>query len=987
MRLSKYGTRMFAFLVGAFFVVLLLAGQASAQTANDSATCLSQTNNKWCLNSDGATGWCAYNVGSSYNCPAYDSASCSAQSGTWCAYTSGSGGWCATPPSTCPINDQASCTAAGRSWCTPQSGGTGWCTYSSTEKCPAYTETDCTAQNRTWCVSPGSASTSGWCTDSCPYSSQGDQQTQCTSANGKWCLNSDGATGWCSYSTTACPAYDSASCSAQSGTWCAYTSGSGGWCATPPSTCPINDQASCTAAGRSWCASAYGGQGWCSSAGMTCSGTYTPPTPTPTPTPTPAPAFTWPNTQTDCETYSGLWCKNESSYSTSYSMMGWCNMATQKCPVTPKQGYMTCWDNSQVRNDSICPTMPSTATDCKRVGYNWCTSTVSAYSSSSGWCSYNVCGATPPAGQMTCPDGINSSAALTGCPKKAVPVPEPIYTQCPDGTKILAGGSCMETYTCPNGSTVKSADQCPKEDEISTCLNKGYVWCKDSSATKSGWCSTSGRCEQSNVPPLPGPRPPEPQDEPVSAREVKQDQRNLLQDIRNVERFFKPLKNETMLARSATLKEKVNKLKVDTKTVYNETRQALYSEMEGLRLEMEKQNLLDELKNMERVFKSLKDETMLVKIATVREEINKLVVDVMTRKEGMMAIYDEMEDLRFAMQEAQESGAVIEPERDKKFQERALRDMKNSVKQFERFLNSVDSRIKKVEKQKIAVDPSFKDLVIKAKELVARAKQAKTYDEVKEIMDELPGLGENLNDALPRLEMLARLPEALKMINRRVAEAERAIKTTAAVVKRLKIDAADEIQKMQTLLAEVKEVVTKLKTGSVEDADNFFDYIQENVMEKLNDVVETANMVQTVANVKRYINKVADDLKRFERRSAQLEKKGEDVSEAKAFLDEAKTHLADLRAAATKKLNAEVVDEIIEHLGSLFNLDDQLEQILKLAAPDELERQLRRLFEGASKEEIKPMEIGVVEKAIVKAYQTANFFRMTPARSMAIIAE
>ena len=88
-------------------------------------------------------------------------------------------------------------------------------------------------------------------------------------------------------------------------------------------------------------------------------------------------------------------------------------------------------------------------------------------------------------------------------------------------------------------------------------------------------------------------------------------------------------------------------------------------------MQVERQNLLQELKNMERVFKSLKDEAMLAKIAAMRDEINKMVVaDPLYRKEEMSVIYDEMQDLRYAMQDAQESGRVIEPERDKNFKNR-----------------------------------------------------------------------------------------------------------------------------------------------------------------------------------------------------------------------------------------------------------------------------------------------------------------------------
>lgn len=984
-----------ALAAGLALASLLFAGQVLAQTADSQTSCVSQTNNKWCLNSDGATGWCAYNVGSSYNCPAYNATDCSAQGGEWCTPSGGGTGWCNSTPGSCPINDKATCESKSRSWCTPQSGG-GWCTYSSTEKCPAYTEADCKAQSRTWCVSPGSASTNGWCTDSCPYSPTVDQKTQCTTANGKWCLNSDGATGYCSYSATACPAYNATDCTAQGGDWCAYSSGTGGYCNSTPNSCPINDKGTCEAKSRKWCSSSYGG-GWCATSNESCPSSTNTTTPT---TPTAPDYSSWPMTESDCSLYSGLWCKSTGGYYSTYS--GSCMMANNTCPVTPKAGYMTCWDNTEVPNTSSCPVSPTNEADCTKLSRYWCKSTyTSSYggSSSSGWCQGNPCSLSPPAGQMTCPDGKTFASSMSSCPKKSTTptsVPEPVTVLCPDGiTKAPIGATCPVSYTCSNGIVVKSVDQCPKQDEVSTCLNKGGVWCKDPSGVKSGYCAAQASECKTMYPPQPVPTPP-PEvkpvpvypEEPISASEVKQDKRNMLRELKDMERFFKPLKEEALLARIAVVREKVNNLAGTTRAAYYEARQVVQDEVNGLRTEVEKQNLLQELKNMERVFKSLKDEAMLAKIAAMRDEINKMTVaDRMARKEGMTGIFDEMEDLRYAMQDAQESGRVIEPERDKKFQEQALRDMKKSTKSFERFLVTFESKVKKVEKQGIIIDSSIKDLVVKAKELVARAKEAKTYDEAKEIMDQMPELGEDLNEMLSRLEQLSRLPEALKVINRRVVDVERAIKTTAATAKRLKIDAADEIQKMQSLLTEAKEAIVKLKTGTVEDAETFFEYIQESIMEKLDEALTTAQMVQTVANVKKYVNKVAADLKRFDRRIVQLEKKNEDMSEARALLDEAKTHLEDLRVAATKKLNMDVADEIIEHLGSLFSLDDQLEEVLKLTAPDELERQLRRLFEGASKEQLKSFEVGLMEKTMVKAYQTANFFRLTPARSMAIVAE
>lgn len=986
------------FVLGLAVGSLLLAGQLLAQTptstntTTDPQTQCTTANGKWCLNSDGGSGWCSYGTAA---CPAYDSASCSAQSGEWCANTSGGGGWCATPPSSCPINDKATCESKSRNWCAPQSGGSGWCTYSSTEKCPAYTETDCKAQSRTWCVSPGTASTSGWCTDSCPYSSSGDQKTQCTTANGKWCLNSDGASGYCSYGTSACPAYNAADCSSQGGDWCAYSSGSGGYCNATPNSCPINDKASCEAKSRKWCSSSYGG-GWCAMSNENC------PSTTPTPT-TPTPDFSsWPMTESDCGLYSGLWCKSTGSYYSTYT--GSCMMANNTCPTTPKSGYMTCWDNTEVPNTSSCPTSPTNEADCtKTTGRYWCKSTYpSTYggSTSSGWCQGNPCSPMPPAGQMTCPDGKTFASNMSSCPKKSITptiIPEPVIVLCPDGiTKTVVGGTCPAIYTCPNGTAVKSADQCPKqEDEVSTCLNKGNVWCKDPSGMKSGWCAPVGGCGQvtkkcgTNSYKVENDCPggfrnmyaqcydgyEEKQGGPTSCKTSDVWQTYAKQVCENrCSGGNSPPSPMPPFAVPTTTQEPIS----------TEQSQKL-SDREIRTLEREKKSVLRDLATFEKLFKKASDEASLAKIAVLRSKLEQMAIGDSSAFEYLQAISDDVESLRQSYRDVQDNGGVVdEQQRDKKFEERALKQMKQGLKSFEKFFNSLNQQAVRLEKQGVNVGQTAKGILARAKDLLERGKAATTYDEMRDIMDQLPNTAEDLNDLLARLNQLSRLPEALKLVNRRLADGDRAIKQSMTIAKRLGLDAIDEIQKMQALLAEARAAAANLKTGAVE-TDDFLSYIADNILDKVDDVAQMAQSIQMVASVKQQINKISADLKRYERRLVQLERKGEDMGEVRGVLDEAKAHLEELRKVAAQKLNADLGDQIIEHLEALADLRNQLEEMLKLMTPGGLEQQLKRLFEQGGG--LKPLEVSGVEKAVIRAYSTANFYKMSPERSLAVFAD
>ncbi|MBI2443860.1 MAG: hypothetical protein HYV42_01290 [Candidatus Magasanikbacteria bacterium] len=870
-------------------------GTSGTGTTTDPQTTCTSQGYKWCPSSSGSS-YCSYSTGS---CPAYDSASCSAQGGEWCPGMSGATGWCASGSgSSCPVNDKATCEAKGRQWCSGTSGGSDWCAATGQQ---------------------------------CPVS---DAQTTCTSSGGKWCKNSDGVSGYCSTGSSPCPAYTSADCSTQGGEWCAYTSGSGGttsgssgssgWCATPPGACPIYDQATCVAKSRKWCASSGGASG--SSGYCTSSATESCPSTTPTPTPTPTPTYTWPSAQTECEEYYGKWCA--ATGGASYG--GSCMMGIQTCYTPTQSGQMRCWDNSVVTSPATCPTMPTTQSSCQAAGKNWCTSASAATAASSGWCSAEPCMAMPPSGQMTCPDGKSFAARLSGCPKKGSATPD--TRTCADGSKVAATADCPAVYTCPNGTVVKTADQCPKtEDPITVCLNKGGTWCTDKTGAKSGWCAVPGQtCSQVVPPPEPKPEPkPEPEPKPIITELTRQQVRQL---------------------------------------------------------NSEKRGMARELKTMEKFFKKVKDEAMLAKIAALQDKISAFTPKDSTSFETMNVFREEVELLRDAYQDALEKeGEIDERGRDQEFQRRALRDMQRGIRQFERYLTTLENKIKKLEKDKITVDPKVKEVIATARDLAKRVKNAKTYDEVKDLTEQLPEVAAQLNELLPELEQLSRLPRIVKVLSARLQTADAARKEAVAVSRRFKLEVVEELGQMATLIAEAKAALGEVRGGAV-PVSEVADYLEENVLDKLGQAESLAEAIRAVANVQRFLNKASADLTRFTRRLTARERAGEDLSEVRSLLAEAQQQLAEVRTLAGKRRTAEVNVDLIEGLGKLGEQLDELAEALGLVTPGPFEQELKKVLETGG-EKFDQFKVNDLEKLIVSAYRRGNFFRLAPTRALTILAE
>jgi len=815
---------------------------------------------------------------------------------------------------TTTTDPQTTCTGGGGKWCLSSGDSTsGYCSYS-TSPCTAYNATDCAAQSGEWCAYAAPA-TGGYCTNtlgSCPI----NDQATCTSKSRTWCAGTSGGMGWCATTGSTCPANDAPSCTAQGGEWCTSSYGGTGWCATGSySSCPINDKATCESKSRTWCVDAYNSaNNWCASTGGSCpstsastSSTYVSPT-------TPYTSMSWPNTESDCTKYKGVWCASSATYASSYTMPGSCMMAGQTCWVSPPAGKMSCWDGSFVDNYSSCPITPTTKTDCTGKGYKWCDSTASTYSTTYvGWCSGSSsnCPTYPPAGKMSCPDGVTFATTLTECPTAGTTLISPTLKTCPDGSIVDKSWVCPVVFlTCSDGVTkVRSLTDCPvkTEDSVTTCLNKKGVWCLDK-AGGSGYCALQGGCKTVL---------PEDKDLPVEKNVLDAKQTRLVETMKKdyarnldtLEKTFKRLGDTESLAKITALKEKLATLPADT-------------------------SVFDALEAM-------KDDIM-----TLREV-----------KDGLI----------------EKKGEIEMSERDLQMQAKALKQMKKSMLAFEKQLNKMNAKAAALQKQKFVLPSALTDLLAQGQELIKKIKASTNFEEARDAGESLAELSEDLNLWATNMDQLVKINSLFRNINGQITSRESALKSVKTLAVRLKVDLQANLDEVSATLASIREAYGQLKTKEWAEEEPF-EFVQSAIIDKLEDADEDMANIRALANLRASVNKITAQIKNFDTRIARLVKQKKDVSELKDLVAQLKETHAELKALAGEKLANLDVENVLEKLGAVNALAEEIMDLLKISAPSLLERQLKQNFK------VEKINVPEVEKQVIRAYRVATFFRRAPAQ-------
>lgn len=406
------------------------------------------------------------------------------------------------------------------------------------------------------------------------------------------------------------------------------------------------------------------------------------------------------------------------------------------------------------------------------------------------------------------------------------------------------------------------------------------------------------------------------------------------------------------------------------------------------RFEQEKQDLLNRINEVMRYLRRINNTEALGKAAAVKEQIQQLnpknpaIIDnpfktIESLREEIGLLFEVIN-----VYNEKEGTEVQQYDLDDTFRDRALKQMQQGVASFEKYLATLDKKIAAVEKQKVAGVAQCKTTIAAAREMASKVKAAKTYEEVRDLMDMMPEKAEELNECLHRLEQLTRLPRAIRYVNTKLTVTRTTVTRTLASAKRLKLDVTEPVERMRASLKEMEAAVVAVRAGTFEGED-LMEYIQTEVFDRADEIQEIAAGIEALTNVKRYVTQGTASIRRFTTLIASAERRKRDVTEAKEMLAELKEHHGELVTLSKARLTEDLVPEIIEHAQMMRDVTNDLADALAVDI-DQNELQTRRSLESGGTTFDKA-EVDDIENLIVRAFRVANYFRSNPMRSLAVL--
>lgn len=544
-----------------------------------------------------------------------------------------------------------------------------------------------------------------------------------------------------------------------------------------------------------------------------------------------------------------------------------------------------------------------------------------------------------PSGKIVCPDGATVVATFAECPKAtsqtqttvicsdgttAASTAEcPQYKVCSDGARVKVGQECPTNYTtCPEGKRVPAGEACPK-----------YVICPDGQKVMEG---TS--CPEDNV-----------------ALCVKKGGVWCV-SANGVEKGFCSANGKCPT---------VKQIEPEPEKI---------SDRDAKNIQREQKSLLRTINSLERSSKKLNDQTSLAKLAALRDKVNTLPPDS-SAFQVLQSVRDELTILQEVKDTLETQDTGTESQRDEAMQKRALAQMKKGIAAFERRLAVINERITALEKQKLVAPTELKNAVKRGLELIKTVKTTQNFDEAQDAAEALRDILDIINDYLPTLEQLGRLPRIFTLVQNEINRNATAVKRLRTTAKRLKVDMEAAISELETALQSMRDSLAGARKGEFGDSEPF-DFIQTNILDKTEELVDKIATLQSLANLKAAANAMAARFTRYESRIKVLERQKKNMAEARAVLDEAKEELSSLKALATGRLTDENFEAVKDAFNALEDLSSELANLLGVAQPSTLERELRR--KSSANETLKSIELPEIEKVSFNASRLANFFKSSP---------
>lgn len=274
-------------------------------------------------------------------------------------------------------------------------------------------------------------------------------------------------------------------------------------------------------------------------------------------------------------------------------------------------------------------------------------------------------------------------------------------------------------------------------------------------------------------------------------------------------------------------------------------------------------------------------------------------------------------------QEGEERFAKEHEEQQKRVQEQMLSQMKRGMQQMTRMIKQLESRITALARRKVKIPDEVTANMAQLKELVVKAQNITEPEEMGEIGPQIGELVQDINERFGGLERLAEFPRMVAQANRMIRQFESQVKRLEAKVNARKLDVGDTLTEAKALLSEMKTARDAAAAAAAQgDAEGAFEQLQEGVFERGDEIGDKMSALEIVVQAPQRIAQMNRELRTMESRMKQLARKGQDMTEAKSLLADARAKLTTITGLT--KQRPMPTEEIMSMVEELEDVVDQI---------------------------------------------------------------
>ncbi len=262
-------------------------------------------------------------------------------------------------------------------------------------------------------------------------------------------------------------------------------------------------------------------------------------------------------------------------------------------------------------------------------------------------------------------------------------------------------------------------------------------------------------------------------------------------------------------------------------------------------------------------------------------------------------------------------------EQRKRAEGRMLEQMKQGMKQMTRMVSEMERRIAGLQKRKVTIPADVTTAMAQLKDLVIKAQNITDPSEMGEIGPQIGELVQSINEQFGNLERLAEFPRMIAQANKMIRQFESQLKRLETRVTVRKLDVGDALTEAHSALDSIKSAIDAAKVAAAQgDAEAAFEQLQSGVFEQGDTIGEKMFALEVIVQAPQRIAEKTRELRGIETRIRQLERKGQDVGDAKDFLVQAKAQLDSIKALS--KQRPLPIEEMMSQVEDLENVLDQI---------------------------------------------------------------